>query len=173
MADRGKFLVLRNTPFNLRILSFTLFTSSSGSGWLHPRLAYDLATDASRSLSRIASTATMASCVLSAWASSPSFRSDRLRDSAASFSAWEVTGGCWCLRRRGVVGGEVWVPTSREKSSVGSSQEEASSLSWGAVVTGMVETVDSSFERREVRWVDVVVERSWRALVCEAREGSM
>lgn len=70
-----------------------------------------------------------------------------------------------------MVGGEVWVPTSREKSSVGSSQEEASSLSW-EVVTGMVETVDSSLERREVRWVDVVVERSWRALVCEAREGS-
>lgn len=146
----GKFLVLRNTPFNLRILSFTFLTSSSGSGWVHPRLAYDLATDASLSLSRIASTATIASCVLSACASSPSFRSDRFREIEASLSVWDVTGGCWCFRRRGVVGGEVCVPTSREKSSLGSSQEESSS-SWGLVVTGMVETVDSSLERRVER----------------------
>lgn len=172
MAETGKFLVLRNTPFNLRMLSLTFLTSSSGSGWLHPKLAYDLATDASLRFSLIASTATMASCVFSACASSPSFRSDRFLDSAASLPACEVTGGCSCFRRSGVVGGEVWVPTSREKSSVGSSQEEASS-SWGVVVTGMVETVDSSFERRLVRWEDVVVERSWRAVVWESREGSM
>lgn len=68
-------------------------------------------------------------------------------------------------------GGEVCVPTSREKSSVGSEQEEASS---GMVaVVGMEETIDSSLERREVRW-DVVAEASsWRALVWVEREGSM
>lgn len=68
-------------------------------------------------------------------------------------------------------GGEVWVPASREKSSAGSEQEEASSGM--EVVVGMVETVDSSLERRVARWDWAVVERSWRASSWVVREGSM
>lgn len=167
-VETGKFLVLRNTPFNLRIFSFTFFTSSSGSGWLQPRLAYDRATDASRSCSRTASATAMASCVVSTCASSPSRRSERPRDRAASFSAWlEAAGGSFFVGIAG--GGDVCVPTSREKSSVGSEHVEASS---SGVVVGMEETVASSLERRAERWDEVVSESSWRAVVCVVREGS-
>lgn len=77
--------MLRKTPFNLLMFSFTFFTSSFGSGWVQPRLAYDRETDASRRWSRRASAAAKASCALSACASSPSLRSDSLRESVASF----------------------------------------------------------------------------------------
>ena len=155
-VDSGKFLVLRKTPFNLLMFSFTLFTSSSGSGWLHPRLAYERETDASLNCSRSASATAMASCVLSACELSPSLRSPSLRDSDASFCACASTGGGSFFVKAMLWEGEVCVPTSREKSSVGSEQVEASS----DVVAGTEETIDSSFERREERWDVVASERS-------------